>query len=717
MTDHILPLISLIVPTRARVENLKRFFDSVVATTAKLDRVEVILVVDQDDLQTLAFQDSVMSFELVIVPPGQTMGALNRAGYAASKGEFIMLVNDDVIVRTSAWDEKIVQVFRTFPDGVVLVHVNDLIFQEKLCTFPFVTRRYCEIAGEICPIDYARYRIDDHIYNVFNLLAVLGKKRIIYLPEVIFEHTNVGNGVGTDRYVPIPEIHRSDTQHFDKLINSRKVQAVKLADKIDQYLSSQKTVVRRNILEPIQDSVALRKPEFVTVRRENEVLSSANTRITIGVVSADIRNPHAQICIDAIKKFTANYDLVILDNNCGPNFNHSREMNRILSVCRTGFLVLMDDDVFVNPGWLDGMFRCMNSRVGVVTPLHMKSDGKLSYAGVVMRPDRSGHHSHIIAVPPEPIHTQTLCSAIMLIDVEKCGHILVDESYSKYFLDIDYGLRIWESGYEVVVSPYSMVTHVGGGTLQQGSPISNELFEAQRGHFIAEWIDTQRYQILERSVWLDFPEILRWITLPTEIESALQACFDDLNPNGFRQKISQLLHDVDSVPTIKNWVTTYLFDYVTARKDSINHLVSEDFYWLTGYTGNIILLDHHFNGFSIIFLYGQYYAVPVEEAPFEPVRFSNHTYSSQYNATNLDTLKERIVIGLPQCVANERRNQIQQEPKNSSLVEKFIDVLLGERARLGAWPPAIKIILKRTVRWGVIKLIGYKNFQELKKKL
>ena len=536
MNLNVNPQISIIVPTKGRVEMLNRFLESMAATIANLETVEVILVVDQDDTKTLALQHSAIPFKLVVVPIGQTMGDLNRAGYAASKGKFLMLLNDDVIVRTQAWDVKILQVFRTFPDEVVLVHVNDLVFQEKLCTFPFVTRAYCELAEGICPSDYVRYRIDDHIYNVFNLLSVLGKNRIIYLPDVIFEHTNVSDGVGTDCYVPIPEIHATDTKHFNSLLNSRKELATKLAEISDQHRSSQQVGMYRNILAPIHDSVALRKIEYVTIYRENEVLTSQNTRITIGIVSAEIRNPHAQACIDAIKKYTTNYDLVILDNNFGTNFNHSREMNRISSICKTKYLVLMDDDVFVNPGWLDGMLKCMNQQVGVVTPMHTDSDGQLSYAGVVMNPDKSGHHSHILSAPKEPVHIQTLCSAIMLIDIEKCGHIRVNESYSKYFLDIDYGLKIWESGLEIVLTPYTIVTHVGGGTMQQGSSISNELFDAQRRHFIEEWIDTRRYQALESNVWLNFPEISRWVTLHADMESTLRTCLNELNQNNFQQK-------------------------------------------------------------------------------------------------------------------------------------------------------------------------------------
>jgi glycosyltransferase involved in cell wall biosynthesis len=189
--------------------------DSFKSTTACLDTLEVILVVDADDNQTLEFGYAGFPLKRIVVQPGLSMGALNMAGYEAATGDYLMLLNDDVIVRTQGWDEKILATFKTFADGIVLVHVNDKIFEEKLCTFPFLSRSYCQLADGICPSDYLRYRIDDHIYSVFNLLAVLGKIRILYLPEVVFEHTNfVLNSNNGAEYRPDERIHAIDTKRF-----------------------------------------------------------------------------------------------------------------------------------------------------------------------------------------------------------------------------------------------------------------------------------------------------------------------------------------------------------------------------------------------------------------------------------------------------------------------------------------------------------------------
>ena len=209
------PALSLIVPTRKRPEQLNRFLISVAATARFSDLIEIVLVVDADDelCRTAAFPS--LTIRHVVGPPGRTMGELNRAGYAASRGDHVMLLNDDVVVKTRGWDRTVLSCFRRFPDPVALVHVNDTLIRDYLCTFPILSREYCELIGGICPTEYERYRIDDHIYNVFNLLAVLEKIRIVYLPDVVFEHTNYVLTAGGDaEYRPDEKIHEIDSKRF-----------------------------------------------------------------------------------------------------------------------------------------------------------------------------------------------------------------------------------------------------------------------------------------------------------------------------------------------------------------------------------------------------------------------------------------------------------------------------------------------------------------------
>src|SRR5262245_58874148 len=81
-------VISLIVPTRGRPQQLRRLLDSLAQTTAARDALEVILVIDDDDATTQTVGDERLDIRRVVVPPGLTMGALNSAGYEASRGRY-----------------------------------------------------------------------------------------------------------------------------------------------------------------------------------------------------------------------------------------------------------------------------------------------------------------------------------------------------------------------------------------------------------------------------------------------------------------------------------------------------------------------------------------------------------------------------------------------------------------------------------------------------
>lgn len=505
------PMLSIIVPTRGRVEQLRRFLDSLCQTADRAARLEVVLVVDEDDAETRAVEHAGIATRQVVVPRGLTMGALNTRGYTAATGENVMLCNDDVVARTTGWDRRIESVFRSYPDGIVLVHVNDGTFKESLCIFPCVSRGLVAMAGGICPEDYRRYRIDDHIYNVFNLLALLGEHRIQYLPDVLFEHHNYAASVAGPRvYVPDPVIHGQDTERYVAAFPARKELAAKLKEHIRARRGANDAALFRANLERPLDALRMRDPDQVRYAADSRPLNSENTRLTVGVVTADLRSSHARRCLSDLKRYTRNFDLVVLDNSRSGDFNHAREMNRLIRMARTDYLVLMDDDVFVEPGWSDALLACINSRVGVVTPVHYDVYGRFNYAGVIMHGNRTGGHRHDLERPARPVRIMTLCSAIMLIDLAKCGHLRLDENYSKYFLDIDYGLSVWEAGYEVVCTPHAEVTHIGGATLEQGTSKAYVLHGPQQQYFVQKWMKTGRYDALEAGVWAGVPEHERW---------------------------------------------------------------------------------------------------------------------------------------------------------------------------------------------------------------
>lgn len=222
-------MLSLIIPTRRRVASLVRLLDSLHATAHDARSFEVVLVIDNDD------PDSAIRHPLALChaigPPGRTMAELNLAGVTAARGDFVMLLNDDVIAHTPAWDRVLDHHARRFADGIVLVHVNDGLMQHHLCVFPLLSRSYLNHVG-LCDPRYRRYRIDDHIEDIFLRLAALGERRIVYLPEVLFAHLNAVQVNGRAEYHAPPALLAPDAALFDSLADERQRKAAMLYEMI-----------------------------------------------------------------------------------------------------------------------------------------------------------------------------------------------------------------------------------------------------------------------------------------------------------------------------------------------------------------------------------------------------------------------------------------------------------------------------------------------------
>ena len=224
---------SLLLPTRGRVPLVQRLFDSVVATTTKLRRLEVVLYVDEDDPESRKISRHELSIVKIVGRRDETMGNMNRACYEASHGRYVMLINDDAVFRTTGWDTRVLEAAARFPDGISLIYGNDLDQGEAVPTFPIVSRAACELIGELCPRGYRNLHIESHLLDIFKRLARLGYYRICYLEDVIFEHMHhvVGKAVVDSIY--IKKNQRADDLLFIALDDERAFKARLLVQHIE----------------------------------------------------------------------------------------------------------------------------------------------------------------------------------------------------------------------------------------------------------------------------------------------------------------------------------------------------------------------------------------------------------------------------------------------------------------------------------------------------
>jgi GT2 family glycosyltransferase len=602
------PVFSFIIPTRGNPESLVRLFDSISAHTSRPEEVEIVLVTDTDDEASRAVEYPGLNVRKVEGPPRRSMGSLNTAGYRAATGKYLALLNDDVVLRTPSWDDHLIDVFHNYPDGIVLAHVNDTIFRDTLCTFPFLTRAFCELAGGVSDEGYLRYRIDDHIHNIFDLLAALGHRRRIYLPEVIFEHLNLTFTERGSAYIVDPGIHAKDTCRYEALFPERKRLALDAAESIDRYARSQNQRVRKAILSAVPASTHLPDPAHASWRPTTQS-PYGPARVTIAVLSADIQSVQAVRCIDLLKQHTSGYDLVIVDNNRAQGFNRASEVNRLLEFCRTDYLVLMDDDVLVESGWLEGCMAAMGPHIGVVTPAHKDQNGTLSYAGIVVQPDDSGEYSSVLGIGSRPQHIQTISGAMMLIDRNRCGHIRMDEVFSSCYGDIDFGLRVWEQGCRVVCTPWTQVTRIGGGDLAASDGRSAGVLEADRCRLRAAWVETRRMDALRGGAWQDIPEFVEMSAVQRQIDRLFVEA-----PSASRQDLFcrayPLIQSLQALPALKNYIAAKARAAIPAGVARADDPKTGGWAVLLGLAGQPVLYEAGPGGVNIILQNARFYALP-----------------------------------------------------------------------------------------------------------
>ncbi len=186
-------LISLLLPTRARPQWARGFFDSLVALTDVSDRLEIVMYLDDDDESSRGLTHEQLTIR-AIVGPRQGMGANNTACSREARGELLMLANDDVVVATRGWDQALRRCHARFPDGIYLAWVNDRFKKHRLSTFPVLSRRVCEVLEEPYPLAYNGGLIDVELFDIFTRLRQLGHNRLIYLDDVVFEHLHYRTG-------------------------------------------------------------------------------------------------------------------------------------------------------------------------------------------------------------------------------------------------------------------------------------------------------------------------------------------------------------------------------------------------------------------------------------------------------------------------------------------------------------------------------------------
>ncbi len=155
------------------------------------------------------------------------------------------------------------------------------------------------------------------------------------------------------------------------------------------------------------------------------------------------------------------------------NLGFSRASNQGARAARGEYLLFLNNDTIVQPGWLEAMVACArkDAKIGVVGAKLLYPDDTIQHAGVAFNDEKLVHHIYRQYDKDHPAvnkerEFQAVTAACALIKKDlffQAG--CFDESYQNGFEDVDLCFRLRQQGYKVVYTPRAVVYHLESKTM------------------------------------------------------------------------------------------------------------------------------------------------------------------------------------------------------------------------------------------------------------
>jgi GT2 family glycosyltransferase/glycosyltransferase involved in cell wall biosynthesis len=170
------------------------------------------------------------------------------------------------------------------------------------------------------------------------------------------------------------------------------------------------------------------------------------------------------------------------------NLGFAGNVNRGLAVAGTEHdVVLLNSDMIARRGWLAALqLASRHDRVGIVGAKLLYGDGRIQFAGTVRNPGAPEWFDHRYRFKPanwgpanvtQPMLAVTgACMYLRRDLLEALGGF--DEAYPMAYEDVDYCLRAWQAGYQVIYCPEAELAHFE--SITRGSHVGERERESQR---------------------------------------------------------------------------------------------------------------------------------------------------------------------------------------------------------------------------------------------
>jgi aspartyl/asparaginyl beta-hydroxylase (cupin superfamily) len=187
--------LSLLCPTRGRVQGLATLLRSVARTTRAAHRIEVLCYVDADDpalpgYRRLAHEaENRLGFGRLVLAVGEPVGVPGawNALAARATGDYLLMANDDQFYVDHGWDaildRRLDALAAQCPDEVLCLYFDAGQYPEGGCDFPIISRAWYETLGYYVPEIFQQWQAERWIFDLARRID-----RLYPVAGVLVEH-------------------------------------------------------------------------------------------------------------------------------------------------------------------------------------------------------------------------------------------------------------------------------------------------------------------------------------------------------------------------------------------------------------------------------------------------------------------------------------------------------------------------------------------------
>lgn len=186
--------ISLLVPSRERLNLKLTLISSIVTSVDDINNVELIFGIDEDDpTRDIVYKiaKAVPFVKIVDIKNNGKFIGINKIWnllYPHATGDILGYIGDDMIFMTPGWDSEIIEeLTNKLPeDKIKLVHCFDgYRDRDEICVNAFLHKKYTEVVGYLCREEFLINWSDRWLYQTMKAFD-----RVVWRSDIHIHHNH-----------------------------------------------------------------------------------------------------------------------------------------------------------------------------------------------------------------------------------------------------------------------------------------------------------------------------------------------------------------------------------------------------------------------------------------------------------------------------------------------------------------------------------------------